>query len=589
MINMKINNFKVREKKANKFILEEDQVKNPILLFFKKNRKSIIVGLIMILLCLILVSIGIGFSLFRGSNDYDITYITGSDKIESNNDPEIDDEDIANDLLGEVSREEGVIILVKSFMTSSGDVVSYYTDGTSILVDAKGRIYRISSNKNGGYGIDEKGKIDDTATKVRVTSETVSLSDGGYITYYSDGSASVELNDVEIFVRDSNNIELSADNTFVKTIPSGVTLSKKATRIDDGLVNVFSDGTVWVNKGNEMFLVNKNAFFKINGGSINYDYENVFSVISEKTYKDGNVIRHYSNGSSTITDSKGNTIYVKNSGDLVLKDKKLYEIIPNDKANSMRTTNCLNGTNVIYFDNGAAIVVDANNDRKYVLDSDDIIYKDKNINSNFDSFGLVSVMMTDDGKKAYSFDNGKTQVINENNSSYIVDTDTLVLVPIVEEKPEEDKKEEKDEGTSHIPVNPGEGIVITDAEYKYNDFKNIQNTMFIVKNKNTKSKKLRIVIEEVSNYSKYNTSRLDPKYVKFQATVGDDYVPATVLADNVWVDSYNDTNYVIYDGILGAKATYNVAISLYVDYSLLDNSHQNKGFIGTIKVYVDDN
>ena len=80
---------------------------------------------------------------------------------------------------------------------------------------------------------------------------------------------------------------------------------------------------------------------------------------------------------------------------------------------------------------------------------------------------------------------------------------------------------------------------------------------------------------------------MEPKYVKFQATVGDTYVPANFLTNNTWIDSDNDTNYVIYDGVIGAKSTVEVVVALYIDYSVLDNSHQNKGFIGTIQVYVE--
>ena len=43
-----------------------------------------------------MISVGIAFSLFRGSNDYDITYITGSEQIDSNNDPDINDDDIVD-------------------------------------------------------------------------------------------------------------------------------------------------------------------------------------------------------------------------------------------------------------------------------------------------------------------------------------------------------------------------------------------------------------------------------------------------------------------------------------------------------------
>ena len=125
---MKTNMFRVKEKTDKRLVIEEDVLKNPLLLLLKRNRKPIIRGLLMLLFCLILVSVGIGFSLFRGSNDYDITYITGSDKIETN-DPDIDEDDIEDELLGEIAREDGVVVLVKSFMTPEGGVVSYYADG----------------------------------------------------------------------------------------------------------------------------------------------------------------------------------------------------------------------------------------------------------------------------------------------------------------------------------------------------------------------------------------------------------------------------------------------------------------------------
>ena len=118
--------------------------------------------------------------------------------------------------------------------------------------------------------------------------------------------------------------------------------------------------------------------------------------------------------------------------------------------------------------------------------------------------------------------------------------------------------------------------------------KNIEDTTFIIRNNNSKKKVLRITIQEVTDYDKYNTSRLDPQFVKFQATVGDNYISASRLTDNTWVDSDGVLNYVIYDGTISAKETQKVALSLYVDYAPLDNSYQNKGFIGTIKIYVED-
>jgi len=603
---MKTNIFNVKEKKDKKIVIEEEKIYKipflyPLILFFRKNRKLAFLTLFIFSGSLILISVGIAFSLFGESNDYEITYITGGEEIGAITDPDIDDDDIEEDLLGDVAREDGVVLLEESFLTDNGDVIYYYTDKTAVMITSNGKIYRITTDLDGNYGVDRNGKMDDGAKKILVTSTTRTLEDGTVITSYSDGSAMVEYNNQVIFVRDSNNIDLFNDKSLNKVKPSGVALTESATSIRGGMVYKFTDGTTLISKDGDMFVVNKNTDVEVKNGKVSYDKNNSFSVISEKTYPDGNTIRHFSNGAATITTEDGKVIFVRKSGDLVLKNKALYEIVPNEKkANSRGVVECTNGFKVIYYNNGAAVVIYNNNDRVYVEDADDIIYNGgKNLINNFKGFKLISVKLTEDGKKAYSFENGKTQVINKDNTSYIVNTDTLNLKDIIPDddgdkdhddedtdKPEEEIPPE-DDGTTEIPIDPGEGIYITEAEHEYDDPLDTQNTIFTIKNDSTVNKVLRIVIEEVNDYFRYNTSRLEPKFVKFQATVGDDYVPASHLTDNTWVDSLGVTNYVIYDGVIKPKTTVTVAIALYVDYSLLDNSHQNKGFIGTIKVYAD--
>lgn len=582
----KINEFKVVEKKEDRFVLQEEENKNRLFLFWLRHKKFITFSLTTLVICLLLVIIGLSVSLFRGSNDYDITYIVGDEEIDVNTDPDIDDEDIKDELLGEIAREEGVVLLVETVMSNHGDVIYYFTDKSSIVIKANGKIYRVSSDKNGNYGVNKNGKIDDTATRILVTSTTVTLSDGVIVTNYSDGTAKVELKGNAIFVRDSNNVELLDGNNFNKTIPSGVALSENVSRVNNYYVNSFTDDTTFISVGYKKYIVNKNTKPNISDGNVSFDINNSFESISERNYGDY-TINHYANGSATLTDNKGNIFFVRRSGDLVLKKKKLYEILPIEKGNSIRNTVASNGVVVTYFDNGVAVVIKSDGSRQYVEDADEIIYDgNKNINSSYNYSPMISERETLKGEKAYNFENGKSQVMKKNGSSYIVDTDTLEFKPIVEpEEPDEEDKEEPSEKPQ--PINPGEGIYISEAENIYNEFKNIEDTTFIIKNNNNKSKTLRIAIEEVSDYKKYNTSRLDPKYVKFQATVGDSYVPGTVLNANTWVDSDDVTNYIIYDGTIAAKSTVNVSLRLYVDYSLLNNSHQNKGFIGTIKIYVD--
>ena len=57
-------------------------------------------------------------------------------------------------------------------------------------------------------------------------------------------------------------------------------------------------------------------------GNISFDKNNSFGVLGEKTYKDGNTITVFENGAAIIKDKKGNVIYVKKSGDILLKSKK---------------------------------------------------------------------------------------------------------------------------------------------------------------------------------------------------------------------------------------------------------------------------
>lgn len=588
---MKTNIFNVKEKKEKKLILEEERTKNPFLLFLKRHKNFILISMIMILFCLLLVSTGIAFSLFRGSNDYDISYIEGDETIDSNNDPEIDDEDIKDELLGEIAREQGIVLLVKTIMTPTGDVISYYTDGTAVIVKSNGKIYRISTNKEGKHGVNEFGKPDSTAKKILVTSTTNTLMDGTIITYYSDGSAKVEYKTQTYFVRDSNNIKLDNGSALDYLAPSGVAATKETKKVEDNSVTTFTNKTSLVNIGGKKYIVNKNANVTVTENGITYDKNNAYAAISEKTYKDGNTITHYENGSATITEPNGNVTYVKKSGDLLLKNKKLYEILPNTTtvSKSRATITASDGRKVTYFDNAAAVIINPDGTRQYVEDNDEILFDgNKNISSNPTISKQIAERLTEDGNRAYSFDNGKTQVINEDGTSYITDTSKLDFKPLEDDDDDDDDEEDDPSHGSQIE-NPGEGIYISEAENTYNDFMNIENTKFIIKNNNTSSRLLRITIEEVSNYRKYNASRLKPEFVKFQATVGDNYVPASKLTSNTWTNSDGVTKYIIYEGRIKAKETVQVALSLYVDYAELNNRHQNKAFIGTIRIYVDDN
>ena len=337
-------------------------------------------------------------------------------------------------------------------------------------------------------------------------------------------------------------------------------------------------------------IVIKNTEVTKKENNVDYSIQNSFGVIEEKTYKDGYTISFFANGSAIITDKIGNITYVKKSGDILLRKQQLYEILPNPTGYSYsRTTlNIAGGKRVTYFDNAAAIIINKDGNRQYIDDNEDIIFdNNRNINSNPTSHKQIFEGRIITGEKAYSFSNGKTQVITDKGKSYIVDTDRLTFL-----KEDEEPKEEKPSHDDSLE-NPGEGIDVTKAENVYNEFKNVENTKFFIKNNNKEKRILRITIEEVTNYRKYNTDRLPPEFVNFQATLKSDryedtYISSRKLTDNTWIDEEGRTNYVIYEGTINAGELKEVALNLSVDYYSIDNRYQNKGFVGTIRIYVDE-
>ena len=585
---MKTNLFKVREKKEKKIVIEEEKYKNPLILFFIRHKSFILMSIGLLLLCIILISVGLAFSLFGSSSDFDITYIEGDEIIQPN--PDVDDEDVMEELTGVGT--EGVVVLVDRFMTSDGDIITYFSDGVSIVVEADGTIYKVYPTSSGEYGVDRNGNYLDDAVRGRVTSRSETLEGNTIITYYSDGSAQVEHNGVIIYVRDSDNIE--REPNFSEVIPSGVSIESNNSNINGFSVIEFSDGTYLIISGDNKYIVNRNTEVSVSDNDVSYDRYNSFGTIDETQLDDGNTITYFEDGSAVIKDIDGKYIYVNKSGDIVVKDNKIYEIITNDRGDSTYSKRCPDGNVITYYDNGAAVITDVGGNKSYVEDSGDIIYNSSgNISSVLDDVSsVISSGKMETGESVTNFDNGKSEIINSDGSSYIIDSTDIKLV---EDSDSNDEEEPNDDVGDDDPGNGNgtgggtidtSGIYVSDAENTYNYSMSIETTTFIIRNRDSATREFRIVIEEVDDYSRYNTSRLEPRFVKFQAVIGGEYVAPTSLDSNVWNDSDGSVNYVIYDGVVRARSTVSVNLSLYVDYAPLDNSYQDKGFIGTIKVYL---
>ena len=610
--------IKVREIKKDKIVVEEEQLKHPFLFFFKKHVKLLTILMSIIGISTIAGVLGITISLIGNTGDFDITYISGSDKINSN---DANDDEVEKELLGDIAIKDGVVLVTKKFITKKGDVVTYYSDGTSLIVTSKGKIKRVVARKDGSYGIDENGKIDPNTVVKIVTSTTNTLDDGTVITYYSDGSAEITKDKLTIFIRDSKNIKFDLNSTnqiFNSVAPSGVSLPKENNKLGNYKYTEFLDGTILIEKENEKYIVHNKEDVNLTEDGFTFPNNNGQTIKYTKTYDDGNTIDYYNDGSAIITDQNGNKISIRKIGDINIVDNKVFEIYPSKVAYATSKVTSPDGKTITYYDNAAAVIKKSDGTKEYIEDNSQIKYdSSKNISSIPNNKSNQDIQKTlPDGTQITSFDNDKVQVIEPNGTDYIVDKDDLkydisgnIEKPTIPNKPKpSDSKTSKvtssqvissetNSATSGSGTGYGSGVLpdgdldMTEAKNEWNYSKSLETSDFKITNKNKHAKKFRIVIEEVEDYSKFNVISMKTQdheaayYVNYRATFGNTITDSTRLSDVRDKTDTDKNTYVIYEGILGAKSELRVSVVLYIDYEPLDNSFQNKAFIGTIKLY----
>jgi hypothetical protein len=111
---------------------------------------------------------------------------------------------------------------------------------------------------------------------------------------------------------------------------------------------------------------------------------------------------------------------------------------------------------------------------------------------------------------------------------------------------------------------------------------------FTIDNDSKASIKYKVVLEESNNYDQYNYQDkiLSAGYIKYNLILGDKYFEDINLNNNIWTYD-NKNNYVLYEGTLNKKDSLDVMLYLYLDYKILDNRQQDKLFLGTIKLYIE--
>lgn len=535
-------------KKEEQIILEEKQ--KPIVSFWRLHRFQILSILLILSLLTCITGVFIFLSNIYQNEEPTIekasvdTTLSDYNKYVDGGRAPITEETAKNRFLNTGDfKTSGEVITIKTIETGSF-IIKFYSDGTALKINKKSNIItRINPLENGEYGINSKGETNRKVTTRDVTVVNTKEYPWGTVSYFSDGSAEITNSKMNIFVRDSNDI----NDNYISN--NKVSYLKEIKTVGSNTLNYYYDGTIEVVKNGKSYLVRNERDLNISSNDITFSNDNSANIYKTITTDDGYIIDYYQDGGAII--KKGTrTISVRKSNSIIIKNNKIYEIVDNIYV---EVSNTRDKDNVIYYTNGGTVY---NYQGK-------TYYNEENSNLLFNNGTLSSIATpSEDLTKHTDIEDEDVQIFEKN--AVIKTKDYTAIVP--------------KEGILYDKNGKIKDITSDDSSTSKNDFKIINNS--------SEKVKYRIVIE------KSPRTDLDVTYLRYQLQVKEKYYPAKKLDNDIWYQDnlsnslgINGTNYILLDDIIEPYDTINVRLMLWTDYETTPNSMQDKYFYGTIKVY----
>lgn len=531
-------------KKEEQIVLEEKQ--SALILFWRRH--NLIIFLTLLILSLTILGISL-MLLIKNMNTNDIPNIK-----ETSVDISLDDYKVAlgnNALTDESAKERflnnqkfknsGEVLLVKK-VEHNKFTIKYYSDGTALMILKEGkRATRINPLDNGDYGINDEGIISSKAETSNVTITDTKEYPWGTVNYFSDGSAEVTNSKVDLFVRKAADIsdKYISDNK--------VSYLKDTKNIGNTKLNYYYDGTIEVIKNGTSYLIRNEEDLNTSNNVVTFKNDNEATIYKTEKMSDGAVIDYYTDGGAIIRDGS-NTISVRKSNSIVIKNNKIYEIVDN-----IYVEECKKTKDATYYTNGSA-VVNYNGETLYVPENSNIKYNGDTISD-----------IKRDNEKLSNETNNNGENIKTFEETAVITTDNYIAI---------------------VPKDK----VIYDKEGKIKELLDVDTDEdidgFTVTNNTSEKITYRVVIEQSPK------TTVNVKYLRYQITAGSKYDGPNKLSDKLWKEDYvskslnvKGTNYILIERSLEAFASENVNVMMWTDYDTIPNSEQDKYFYGTIRVY----
>lgn len=514
--------------------------------FLKKYNKMFLLIMLILSLTLLTLGIFISVSVLPDSSDLVIREVSidtdiDIDNLDVTSSLNIMSDEMAKKMFQNSSsfKKNGEVLLVKT-VSKGKYIINFYSDYTAIRIMKNGSsITRINGIGN-EYGISTNGITNSKAEVIDIRKIKVENYPFGVVTYYSDGSAEISNSDVNMFVRNSDDI----NNNYISS--NKVTYMKNRTNINGIKLEYYYDGTVNVVKNNVSYLVRDVNDLIISDSNVTFKYKNSATIYKSFKTDDGILIEYYTDGGAIIT-SGNKKLSVRKSNSIIIRDNKIFEIVDNIYVNVSK-----NNGNIIYYTNGGAVIKNYRGQTIYVHDNS--LIKNSNGVISVSDYEVLTENRNLDGNKISLFES--TGIVE--NAIYIA------IVP-------------KDSILFDTDGSFKEILIVDDIEPK--------KPITITNNTNS-TIKYRLVID------KSNKTTLDTRYVKYQLLVSGKYMGPSKLNDSYWNKDnvYNSlnvkgNNYILVERILEPQETDKINVMFWIDYDTVPNSMQNKRFFGTLRLY----
>lgn len=510
--------------------------------FLKKYNKMFLLLMLIISLTLLTVGIFLATSILSESSKLVIKEVSIDTDIDVDNSDVTSSMNIMSDEMAKKMfqassnfKKNGEVLLVKT-VSKGKYIINFYSDYTAIRIMKNGSSVIRINGINGDYGISTNGITNSKAEVLDIRKIKVENYPFGIVTYYSDGSAEISNSDVNMFVRNSDDI----NNNYISS--NKVTYLKNVSNINGTKLEYYYDGTVNVIKNNKSYLVRSVDDLNISDKNVTFKYRDSSTIYKSFKTSGGILIEYYTDGGAIITNGN-KKLSVRKSNSIIIKDKKIFEIVDNIYVNVSK-----NNGNIIYYTNGGAVIKNYKGKTIYVHDNG--LIKNNNVND----YEKISESRNMDGNKVSLFES--IGIIENKLYIAIVDKNDILF---------------NADGSF-------KDIIISDEVDTRKPITITNNTNGTIK--------YRLVID------KSNKTTLDVRYIKYQLLVSGKYMGPSKLSEVYWnKDNVHSSlgikgnNYILVERILNPQETDKINVMFWVDYDTVPNSMQNKQFYGTLRLY----